>query len=472
MLFSGVAWLIGCASLSHVPQAQQMAQRPSAYPLGIISAGYAPEFHMADSLRDRWHGVKEATAVNTVLVAPLMAECLATAAAPGPWFGLSPAFCLPLLAIFIPGLDSLGNKGVLEKLESVERDIVRQINGSDTQSALAGAVARYLQSIGNGADLVVVSDIPGPQAPHESPQYSPGLMQGYASMLELGMQKFEFSGSGKKGSLPCMFMQARARLIDAGSGQVMDELNYRYRAACYSAEDWLAEEGRRMSGAILNGYRFLVENIVDEMLLIYHPGKSADKSSQPDTRGPVPHFVLAPVDPPAPEMGIKWGNVFSFSKKPGGAQGFGGMQFRDVVSLTPRFAWEKFPRAFDQNAVDGGYSDVVYDLRIYSGVISGLGTIGPLHLVQELTGLTEPAYRVEQPLDPCSWYFWTVRARFNLNGTVRSTEWGGAYKTLGGNFFPSYSRRHGESPAVPWPATYLYYPFRTPNGENSRSCWR
>ncbi len=180
MLFSGVAWLIGCASLSHVPQAQQMAQRPSAYPLGIISAGYAPEFHMADSLRDRWHGVKEATAVNTVLVAPLMAECLATAAAPGPWFGLSPAFCLPLLAIFIPGLDSLGNKGVLEKLESVERDIVRQINGSDTQSALAGAVARYLQSIGNGADLVVVSDIPGDVRIRQDTQFLPYNPGNYA----------------------------------------------------------------------------------------------------------------------------------------------------------------------------------------------------------------------------------------------------------------------------------------------------
>ena len=105
------------------------------------------------------------------------------------------------------------------------------------------------------------------------------------------MQKFEFSGSGKKGSLPCMFIQARARLIDAGSGQVMDELNYRHRAACYSAEDWLAEEGKAHVGAILNGYRFLVENIVDEMLLIYHPGKSADKSSQPDAPGDRCHIL-------------------------------------------------------------------------------------------------------------------------------------------------------------------------------------
>ena len=57
----------------------------------------------------------------------------------------------------------------------------------------------------------------------------------------------------------------------------------------------------------------------------------------------MPHFVLAPVDPPAPEMGIKWGNVFSFSKSRAVPKGFGGMQFRDVVSLTPRFAWGEVP---------------------------------------------------------------------------------------------------------------------------------
>jgi len=472
MLVSAIVAFAGCASLSHVPQSQQKAERTSAFPLGIISASYAPEFHMDETLRDRWHGVKEHTAISTVTLAPLMGECLTTVAVSA-WVA-SPVFCLPILVAFIPGLDYLGDSEVVAKMANVEKDIVEQISGSDTQSALSGAVAGYLESIGNGADLVVLSDIPGPKTIEESPNYSPVQLQGYASVLELGMQKFEFAGTGKEGSLPCMFMSARARLIDAASGQMVDELNYRNRVACYSAEEWLAEDGRRLTDAILNGYRFLVENIVDEVLLIYHPAQRTDKPGLTEPRGPVPTFVLAPVNPPAPEMGIKWGNVFSFSKKRGGAQGFGGMQFRDVASLTPTFAWEKFPRDFD-SAIDngGGYSDVRYDLRIYSGSVSGLGTISPRNLVQEINGLTDPAYRLEQPLEPCAWYFWTVRARFLLNGAVRSTEWGGAYKSLGGDIYPSYFRRHGTTPLVPWPASYLYYPFRTPDRDNSSSsCWQ
>jgi hypothetical protein len=372
--------------------------------------------------------------------------------------------------MIVPGLDYLGNGEVVAKMANAEQEIVQQISGSDTQSALSLAVLRYLESIGNGADLVLLSDLPGPKTIDESPHYAPGQLRKFANALELGMQRFEFTGSGKKDSLPCMFMSARARLIDGASGQVVDELNYRHRAACYSAEDWLAEDGRRLTDAMLNGYRQLVENIVDEVLLIYHPAQSADNPVQTEPRGPVPAFVLAPVDPPAPEMGIKWGNVFSFSKKRGGAQGFGGMQFRDVASLTPSFSWERVPPAIASEA-GGGYSDLVYDLRVYSGGMSGLGAVAPRNLVREINGLTDAAHRLEQSLEPCSWYFWTVRARFRLNGAVRSTEWGGAYKSLGGDIYPSYSRRHGTSPLVSWPATYLYYPFRTPDRDNSHACW-
>ena len=98
--------------------------------------------------------------------------------------------------------------------------------------------------------------------------------------------------------------------------------------------------------------------------------------------------------------------------------------------------------------------------------------MSPVTLVHEVSGLKEPSYALAEPLQPCGWYFWTVRARFKLNGFPRITEWAGAYKTLGGNIYPSYSRRNVTSITNVWPANYLYYPFRTPDRDLGDSCWR
>jgi hypothetical protein len=46
-------------------------------------------------------------------------------------------------------------------------------------------------------------------------------------------------------------------------------------------------------------------------------------------------------------------------------------------------------------------------------------------LVYARSGLTEPVHTVETPFAPDTLYLWTIRARFELNGEPRVTEWGG-----------------------------------------------
>ncbi len=125
---------------------------------------------------------------------------------------------------------------------------------------------------------------------------------------------------------------------------------------------------------------------------------------------------------------------------------------RQMDSLQPRLQWEAFPRPTDVKADKdgrlGSVRTVTYDLRIWraGGVLSsvcaapcvppseaayrfGPGVCGdvcvfPAELVYERRELAEPVHTVESPLAPATPYLWTVRARFDLGGQPRVTQWG------------------------------------------------
>lgn len=89
----------------------------------------------------------------------------------------------------------------------------------------------------------------------------------------------------------------------------------------------------------------------------------------------------------------------------------------EVDSLQPALKWEAFPRPQNLSSDTGtrGFiSNVTYDLRI-------LRT--PSDIVYERKGLSTPYHTVETPLQPSTTYFWTVRARFDLDGKPKVTGW-------------------------------------------------
>jgi hypothetical protein len=53
-------------------------------------------------------------------------------------------------------------------------------------------------------------------------------------------------------------------------------------------------------------------------------------------------------------------------------------------------------------------------------------------------------HTLETPLEPSSLYFWTVRARFELGGQVKVTDWGVSRVP-----HPSYYRFKTRKPAEP-----------------------
>jgi len=154
-----------------------------------------------------------------------------------------------------------------------------------------------------------------------------------------------------------------------------------------------------------------------------------------------------------------------------------------VDTLQPTLKWEAFPRYTDREDGPKGLadkiSDVTYDLKVWKGTEGR-----PLQLIYERTGAktveTWKEHRVrpmrpsdyggmeEQPeitrreglaehkmeatLEPASEYYWTVRARFKLDGKTRISPWSHYYAP----------NKRPECPGRDLPGAGLNYWFRTP----------
>lgn len=124
----------------------------------------------------------------------------------------------------------------------------------------------------------------------------------------------------------------------------------------------------------------------------------------------------------------------------------------EVDSFQPTLRWEAFPRPEDLEASDPGYlkriDKVSYDLKVWR-----VENNRPVELVYSQQGLPEPAHRVQTPLIPSTDYAWTVRARFEIEGQPRVSEWGVIVNW--GN--AEFARR---MPIIPNPFSYR---FKTPD---------
>jgi hypothetical protein len=97
--------------------------------------------------------------------------------------------------------------------------------------------------------------------------------------------------------------------------------------------------------------------------------------------------------------------------------------FVKVDSLQPTLQWESFPDSNDRSVelewLLGRIRNVSYDLKLYRAEHDY-----PAEVIYARSGLPWPSHRVETPLKPSATYFWTVRARFELDGVTRVTPWG------------------------------------------------
>lgn len=124
-----------------------------------------------------------------------------------------------------------------------------------------------------------------------------------------------------------------------------------------------------------------------------------------------------------------------------------------VETRRPDFRWDVFPTAADRDADSGirRADNVRYDFRVWQAD----GDTGyPTRLVYRRDGLVEPGHHLEADLEPATWYVWSVRARFDLDGRPRVTPWSVLMPPGGRGVFDPV-----RAAAVP---EVSYYRFKTP----------
>ncbi|MFC1505401.1 hypothetical protein ACFL5W_02685, partial [Thermodesulfobacteriota bacterium] len=84
--------------------------------------------------------------------------------------------------------------------------------------------------------------------------------------------------------------------------------------------------------------------------------------------------------------------------------------------------WEAFPNKtdikYDKNKVIDSISNIRYDLRVW-WTTNGW----PDKLVYSKENIMTNEHKIEINLEPDSYYLWSVRARFDLDGQERFTRW-------------------------------------------------
>lgn len=102
---------------------------------------------------------------------------------------------------------------------------------------------------------------------------------------------------------------------------------------------------------------------------------------------------------------------------------YGQAEFAEVDSLQPTLRWEVFPGLPSGGSVRKGpvsrTQHVTYDLTIWHAESDFRAM-----LVYARHGLPSPSHTIEPPLQQCTPYLWTIRARFELDGQTRVGEWG------------------------------------------------
>jgi len=297
-----------------------------------------------------------------------------------------------------------------------------------------------------------------PEIISERPNYPALSARGFDSVFELELTRLSFDWSVLS-QTPSLKMEARARMVSVGAGAVLSDERYEFTSESRPLKEWAKNDAAILVAAIEQGLQTLAEDIVDENFLLFYPILPTQKSRS----GPVPPYVLEPFYPVLEHCFFC---ESPFDKDP--HRSIGSLKFVEVTNTQPTFRWERFPQTSPYHI-----SDVRYDIKVFeAGLPSNTKLVlVPTQQVYCERNIPKPYHMIKNKLNPCTDYFWTVRARFKHLGQERVTEWAGAFNVGLWNEKPWNLRRGLNEYKNPLPflpviqidgPEWFYYPFRTP----------
>jgi hypothetical protein len=475
-----MAQLAGCASTAGSSKQSEYRERPD-YSGGEWQQAHAGLSNVA------LVNVLAAPAVEKVDLGITRGEGAAAGAAEGALlFGAQPlalcvdplacALAIVLLPAFVIGGAIVGAAGgavsgnPADELAKAEAN-ARAMLESDY---LQGKILERIHDYGSeNVDLQFIR-IPSadPTVLADKPDYSVLKRDGIDAVLEIQLVRITFEEA--------LGMEARARLTSTNAAVVLGDARYEFVSDRRSLKEWTADGAAALSTVVARALDTLAEDIVDENFLLFYPhdpkGQNSDDRSEPESMfsgtapqvsefseaDMIPHYALRPLYPSIARC--FWCGENPFGTKPHRA--VGSLEFVTVDSTHPTLRWESFPRPWDLVGAGGNphvITDTSYDVRVFEAGETGQVLV-PARQVYSVKGLHENYHKIESGLASCKDHFWTMRARFKLDGRTRVTEWSG---TFGNNYKP-WNLRRGALAYPEWLTTridspeWFYYPFRTP----------
>jgi hypothetical protein len=179
----------------------------------------------------------------------------------------------------------------------------------------------------------------------------------------------------------------RSRVIRTSDGAVLDDrVTIDDEGDFKTLDDWMLNNGLKFRKEVSLAAQRVPETIVTELFFL------DPLPERPFQNNLITALVfldyITGLEPVYPSMDIRLG-------------GF-------VNSLQPTLRWKSFPG-----------SNMTYDLRIWRSQDGW----NPTELIYSREKLVESYHTLETPLQPSTWYLWTVRARYEMAGKTRVTEW-------------------------------------------------
>jgi hypothetical protein len=283
-------------------------------------------------------------------------------------------------------------------------------------------------------------------------------------MLLAGIRTIEFRrigpvGKSKEVTQACLKFIVFEQLYRNGATQKQVRQFY---AGCNTLAAWGADESARLRDAIQTAYARMARDLIDHLFLVYYPPNLDTKSAEAG-EDPIPAWSIHPLNPPHPDwhaIADSTRAMKSFGRVVGRVK-----RKRDIMPLVrsahPTLRWQ--PYLVDPSGAMQ-FEDLTYDVVIFQGRASAPGKRSQSYYyagdeVYRRQGIPGTEHRVEQALDPCSVYYWSVRARFRMHGWPRVTAWSGIYQQPGHRTVP-WTRRTTSGSITSSLPSYAF-PFQT-----------
>lgn len=392
----------GCALTKYytLPPIPPEEARDQFVTIGIVPARFIPESNFNTFAKGRLSGTGKGAAGGAAagaLGGAGMALGLGAA-------GLGPAGVL-LLPFFAAGGAVIGGVtgGVAGTVKAVPEakaeEIETAINNALAELRIQETMTEHI--VKSGKEITTfhfnLLEGQGPASHKEKINYSFLKEKGIDTVFEVSVKSIGFEGGKGEDPLIALFMTVSTRLIRVKDGTEIYSGAFEYKSKARKFTTWADDSARLLREEFERCYKDLATRIVEEPFLLLDFPLSYWSTHQ--------FCMLRPLYPEV---------EFGFLKTD--------MTYVRIDSLQPVLKWESFPRGIDKEAGKDGLlsriTDVSYDLKIMK-----VEDDFPVELVYARQRLSDPYQMVEIPLEPSTKFFWTVRARFKLDGQERVTRW-------------------------------------------------